>query len=96
MTLSNVLVTNLYDIAQRIIEHFEERDEGNYAAIIDSTGKPSDWSYFYQKGFKKELPDVHGREMLVFKQFKSPETSRMQNKTTFDAFVTGLIQKHDF
>ena len=84
-----------YDIAKRVVDYFDQKDGNYYGAIVYDKGAWVQKYFSFVSGKFREEDDIRSKGMIIWKQSSSNSTDRMQNMTSWKAFVKGLIKEHN-
>ena len=78
-----------FDIAEKIVTFFEDRDAGDYAAIV--ADQKIDSAFTFSDGKYRECTDCRGRYICVWKQPLSETLSTIYSDENVRSVVKGLI-----
>merc|ERR1719361_1864406 len=79
-----------FEIADKIVTYFTDRDTGCYAAIVADASSPAQYVADYIEDKMREVSNCRGKWICVWKQAKSEKLKVHYSKTVVSALVKGL------
>ena len=81
-----------YQISKSIVDFYQDRDDGYYAAI--TSDKPIKWSGYHTDAKYKYIKKCRGKYIIVYKQAKSEMLLKRCKQSTVKACAIGLIMEN--